>query len=199
VLRLLAAEYDKVIPTVQGADNPHPSLRSGMVKILESVKKEPQPVVSLKVSEDPPQAGAQDRVTKLRDGVVGQLQGHADGHFSATGGILQELARIAPQVQPPPGMTFPNPRTPIGLQLLDFAQIPDDAKHAHFEITYKFVPVPNQPGFYGVHVTVDIRTNLDAAPVETYTEDRFIVREADFDKAITDLTDRLIRGLVSKQ
>jgi hypothetical protein len=198
VLKLLGDEYNKVITTLHAAENPHPPLRDGMIKILESLKREPQPVVSLKVSEDPPQPGAQDRVNKLRDGVVGQLQGHADGHFTATGGILQELARIAPPVQPPPGMTFPNPRTPVGLQLIDFAQIPEDAKHAHFEITYKFVPVPGKPGFYEMITTVEIRTNLDAAPVETFTDERF-VKEGGFDKAITDVTELLIRGLVSKQ
>jgi hypothetical protein len=203
----LGKEYDKVIGQLQNVQvrQGDPKLRTGMVEILTSLKTSESNVVSLKVSEesDRERPGAKERVEKLREGLVGRISEHKSDasaktfdYLTAEGGILGELAVIAPPVQPPAGMTFPKPRTAVGIQLIEFAQAPDDAKHAHIEVLYKLSPVEKDPRLLKMDVTVEIRSNIEGDPVSTYSASN-IVAQAQLDDMVTIiLKDRLLFGLV---
>ncbi|MCE9561205.1 MAG: hypothetical protein K8U57_04045 [Planctomycetes bacterium] len=203
----LAQEYNKAISAVKVQPVSDPELRKGMAKILESLKETIRPVVSLKVSEGGvgPKTGAEKRVEKLRDDLVGKVDGKKvngeskdPDYFVAEGGIMGKMAQLMPPVQPrEPGATFPIPRTAVGIQLIEFASQPDDAPHAHFEISYEFVPVENIKDRYRLKAKVEIRTDLDAAPVAVYKEElpqQFT--ESEFGNQLDQLKNRLLIGLV---
>lgn len=201
VQQKLASFYDDAIQRIpqqgQGADA---NLRNGMVEILRSLKDADQPIVSLKVSEEAPKAGAEERVKKLREDLVGQMTVNADGSVTVNpNGILGELARLMPPIQEPPGVTFNPKPPPIGVQLIDFAQMPDDAKHAHFEVTYQFVQTKANPKLYQLVAKVEFRTNLDNdKPDATYTEDSRLVPETQFSQGLEQLKDRVLLGMLGK-
>ncbi len=151
------------------------------------------------MSEEAPKPGAEERVKKLREDLVGQMTVNADGSVTVSPtGILGELARLMPPITEPPGVTFNPKPPPIGVQLIDFAQMPEDAKHAHFEITYEFVQTKANPKLYQLVAKVEIRTSVDGEPVETYAEDNKLVAEGQFSQALDQLKDRLLLGLVGK-
>lgn len=204
VVQRLGKEYDEAIGKLQGKPGDQ-NLRRGMIEILRSLKVPEQPLVSLKVTETAGPAGGKERVEKLRDGLVGTVQEHkADAsaktfdYLTAQGGIMGELALLMPAVNPPPGMTFPKPRTARGIQMIEFAQMPEDAKHAHFEVSYQIVPDPNNPKGYLMSAVVEIRTNLDGNPVATYWEQPRPIRQEDLSVEMNRFQDRLLEGLVAK-
>lgn len=162
VQKALAAHYQAAIAHVQSRAT-NGRLRAGMLEILESLRTADQPIVSLKVTELPPAlAGAKDRQTKLREGLVG------GGTVGQGGGIMDELGRVSPAVQPVGGVIFTTPPPPIGHQLIAFVEPPEDAKNAHIEIEYQLKPGA-ETGYYQVGGTVTIRTQVDAPPVATST------------------------------
>jgi hypothetical protein len=173
-----------------------------MVKILESLKGPDQPTVSLMVKEVNLKPGAEARVKKLREGVVGGVEKTQGTPVTIVnkGGIIGELSK-SPNLDsikhPDSTVTFPDPPWPRGSQLIDFADKPEDAQHAHFEITYEFVQIGN-PNSYSLSVKVEFRTNLDGDPVATYEEKSGQFGEGQFDQQITELKDRLIAGMVGK-
>jgi hypothetical protein len=176
-----------------------------MIEVLESLKEPAPPVVSLKVTESGGPAGAEARVTKLRDGLVGKVEEHRSDpsakdfdYLTAQGGIMGEMAAIMPPVNPPPGVTFPKPRTARGIQMIEFAEKPEEARHAHFEVSYQLAPDPKDAKWYLMSVTAEIRTNLDGNPVATYTEAPTPVRQDQLDSEIDRLRDRLLEGLMGK-
>ncbi|MFO0824087.1 MAG: hypothetical protein U0792_13405 [Gemmataceae bacterium] len=201
----LAKEYNDAITNVRTQPGGDPKLRDGMVKILESLKETVRPVVSLSVSEVNAKAGAEDRVKKFRDELVGKVIGlpndNAPTHFDAHDGIMGKMAKLMPSVNPiPPVERFDPPRTPRGIQLIEFASKPEDAAHAHFEITYEFVPDDVAPAAFHLKAKVEIRTDLDGNPVTTYTEETKEAFTPDkFDTAIAGLRDRLLAGLVGAE
>jgi len=111
---------------------------------------------------------------------------------------MGKLAQLMPPVVPvEPGATFPIPRTAVGIQLIEFASQPEDAPHAHFEVSYEFVPNPKNKDQYRLKGKVEIRTDLDQAPVATYTDETpgtFV--EADFGNQLDQFKNRLLSGLV---
>jgi hypothetical protein len=203
----LEQEYDKAIRALQFVDpnanpRPDPSLRDGMVQVLDSLKSADQPFVSLSVSEKNAKPGAAERVKNLRDKLVGRIDVRDDGGVTVgTDGIYGQMARIFPPVSPPAGMTFEVPRAPVGVQLIGFAEKPEEATNAHFEVKYEFVQIGSSPN-YSLDVEVEIRTNVDPQkgntdPVARYEEKlvgRFTAGE--FDEQLLALRDRLVRGLV---
>jgi hypothetical protein len=201
VLSTLSALYQGVISFVR--DNAQqPELRAGMFKILTLLREEPdQPVVSLRVTErSPPNLSngdsAKNRVKKLREGLVG---GDSNGGQNRQG-ILDVFAAVSPPISPPPGVTFPIPPPPIGHQLIAFVEPPEDAKEAHFEITYEFKPT-DQPDYYLLSVTVEIRETIDGQPIATYTTDLptyYKGDESSLNKAIDDLLANLVMWMVGK-
>jgi hypothetical protein len=204
----LAKEYDELIGRLRLPPGQPAPLRNGMIKVLESLKETSRPIVSLTVTEAAPKPGAEKRVEKLRDELVGKVEGkQADGSdseepdfFVAAGGIVGEFARLMPPVREPPGVTFPVPRTARGIQLIEFAAKPEDAPHAHFEITYEFAPRGEGKGdrqVYELQAKVEIRTKLEAGPVAEYeyTSDNLFPAR-DFDKEAEKLKNRLLAALV---
>jgi hypothetical protein len=204
VLRRLGQEYDELIGKLQNRPG-DPNLRKGMIAILHSLKIPEQPLVSLKVMELAGPPGGQERVEKLRDGLVGTIQEHkadpnakAFDYLAASGGIVGEFALLMPSVTPPPGVVFAKPRTARGIQMIEFAQMPEDATHAHFEVAYQLLPDPTQTGGLLLSVRMEIRTTPDGDPVATYTEEAHPVRPAELAVEMTRLQDRLLAGLVGK-
>ncbi|MBA4189572.1 MAG: hypothetical protein C0467_16425 [Planctomycetaceae bacterium] len=204
----LGQEYNRAMDMLKQQPPGDPELRKGMVKIMDSLKETIRPVVSLTVSEGGtgPKTGAEKRVEKLRDELVGKVEGrkaHADAkdpeYYEAVGGIMGKLAQIMPGVQPRDGIQFIVPRTPVGIQLIEFAFKPDDATHAHFEITYEFVPAQGKKEMYRLKAKVEVRTDLEAAPVAIYSEEiGQPVAESDFGREVDKLRDRLLLGLVGQ-
>jgi hypothetical protein len=196
--------YARAIATLKSqSGGKDAELRDGFMKILDSVKGPEQATVSLKVTEEGGKAGGDKRTELLRNEVVGRPVPHWDedsdqstdpaDYFTAEGGILAQLARVLPPV------SKPGHRTAVGLQLLEFAGKPEEAEHAHFEITYAFVP-SNIPGRYALAAKVEFRTDLAAQPVVTYEEQLpQTFTENEFDQQIKALADRLVRGMVGGQ
>jgi hypothetical protein len=204
VLRRLSREYDEVVAKLQNRPG-DPNLRQGMINLLNSLKIAEQPVVSLKVTELSGPPGGQERVEKLRDGLVGTIQEHKSNptattfeYLTASGGILGELALLMPAVQPPPGVTFEKPRTARGLQLIEFAQMPEDAPHAHLEVAYQLMPDPTATGSLLLSVVVEIRTSPDGDPVARYQEATRRINRNAVDAELTQLQDHLLEGLVGR-
>lgn len=202
----LALEYDKAIDKLKnqpGADTP---LRAGMTKTLDALKPTIRPVVSLSVSESNPKPGAEKRVEKLRDDLVGAVKPQKvptnstpdPDYYTAEGGIMGKMAELAPPVQSPdPTVQFPIPRTAVGIQLIEFASKPEDAKFAHFEVTYEFVPSTKTKGLYRLKAKVEVRTDLEAEPVATATDDPLQeFTEGQFDSELLRFKDRVLLGLV---
>jgi hypothetical protein len=201
----LGSIYGTAIGQVKAQPGGDPKLRDGMVKVLESLKETIRPAVSLSVSEANAKPGAEKRVEKLKDEVVGKVVGlpndAAPTHFDAHNGIMGKMAKLMPSVPLPPGVErFDPPRTPVGIQLIEFASKPEDAAHAHFEITYEFVPDDVVPAAFHLKAKVEIRTDLDGNPVATYTEESKEAFTPDkFDKALEGLRDHLLAGLVGAE
>jgi hypothetical protein len=203
VLARLARIYDDAALKLENpaADK---RLRGGMLAVLKSLKDADQPFVSLSVEELAPRPGAEARVKKLRDELVGTVTVRETGAVDVgPDGILGVLAQVLPPVPPPPGTTFDVTPPPLGVQLIDFAEKPKDAEHAHFEVTYQFVQLGGSPR-YALDVTVEVRTNVDPEkgntdPVAVYQEKvqgNYGDSDAERERAVTGLKDRLLAGLV---
>lgn len=205
----LDQEYDRAVATLKAVNpnenpRPDPELRAGMMKLLGSLKTADQPLVSLSVSEKNAKPGAQDRVKNLRDRLVGRVDVAENGAVTVgPDGIYGQLGRLFPPVQPPPGMTFEVPRAPVGVQLLSFAEKPEDAAFAHFDVKYEFVQIGTSPR-YMLDARVEVRTNIDpekgdTTPVAVYEEDaEGNFAEADFGRQLDALRTRILRGLVGQ-
>jgi hypothetical protein len=206
-LELLRRKYDQAIGRIQNREGTHPLLNDGMIKLLEALAGPEQPAVSLMVRETGAKAGdaaAKSRVQKLRDDLVGGIETktvpHPSGNhqiYVGKGGIIGELSNAMPPVKhPDPTVIFTEPRFPIGAQLIDFADKPEEADHAHIEVTYEFIPEADK--LYRLSATVEFRTSLDGPPVvPTYRLDlpgQFTEKE--FDQQLAMLKDRLVRGMV---
>ena len=175
-----------------------PELKNGMLALLESLREEPdQPIVSLRVTERSPDTlskGAPARVKKLREGIVG-----GDGLLGANGnGILDVFARVSPPIQPPPDVVFTEKPPPIGHQLIDFVQPPEDAQHAHIHIIYEFKDQPDNT--YRLAVTVEIRKKVDGDPIAAHTEELpgLYSGEEASTNAITGLRDLVVQWMVGQ-
>jgi hypothetical protein len=195
VLNTLSSHYYGVIQFVSTKAQ-QPELRSGMLKILESLRKDGnRPVVSLRVTERSPakiSSGAPDRVKKLREGVVG-----GDGILGKNkDGILDVFAEVSPPISIP-NVTITPPPPAIGHQLIEFVEKPDEAQNAHFEITYEFKPT-GDGDMYLLSVTVEIRDTFDGQPIATYTTNlsTYGGDEKSLNKAIDDLKAKLVQWLV---
>lgn len=207
VQKRLAREYDDAIQQLRAIPLKKPDpLREGMIQILDSLKSPEHPAVSLKVSETGAAPGAESRVTKLRDGLVGKIEAKRANpdakdpdYYVAEGGIVGGLCLIKGPVQPPDGIPYVIPRTPVGLQLIEFAQMPEDARHAHFEVAYQFIPSKSNPKLNELQVVVEVRTKIDGDPVAVYKEDGGrLIPENQLDAEIDRLRDRLVAGLVGR-
>jgi hypothetical protein len=204
VQRRLAREYDEAILQLK-LNQPDP-LRDGMIQILDSLKGPEFPTVSLKVSETGAMQGAEERVTRLRDGLVGKIDGKRvdpdakdPEYYVAEGGILGGLCQIKGPVQPPDGIPYKVPRTPVGFQLIEFAQMPEEAKHAHFEVGYEFIPSKGNPKLSELMVVVEVRTKIDGDPVAVYKEEGGrLIPENQLSQEIDRLKERLVAGLVGR-
>jgi hypothetical protein len=195
-ISLLSNLYQGVIRQVSTKAQ-QPELQAGMLKILNSLKGDPkQPVVSVKVTERSPEklfSGAQNRVKKLREDLVGGKT------ITAHYGILDVFARISPAIRPPEGVIFTEPPPPIGHQLIAFVEPPEDAKNAHIEITYEFKPA-EVDGTYLLSVNVEIRETVDSQPIASYSTDISTYRGDDnsLNSAIDTLRANLVRWMVGE-
>ncbi|MBN9117855.1 MAG: hypothetical protein J0I06_01580 [Planctomycetes bacterium] len=152
VTRRLSRFYDQPIEHVRQRGG-NKELRDGMAAILESVRTADQPVVSIRVTEKGTPAG--------KEGSKGAREGELRTQFvNGVNSVFSQQPWGQP-VQPPPGMTFKETPPPVGQQLLAFTEAPEDAKKAHFEITYTVTP--GDFGVYQIAVEVEIRTNVDDA------------------------------------
>jgi len=201
VIKLLPPFYRPALNFVE-QNGQNDELKKGLLAILESVKDAEQPLVSLKVTEKAPantQGGAA-RVKTLRDDLVGGVDQPKGGFAMNKGGILGELAKGPGlgAVPPPPDTTFTDKPPPYAVQLLTFADMPEEAPHAHFEVTYEFRPT-DEVQLYELVVKVEIRTKLDAAPVAVYEEHvNQTFGENQFNQQIVQLKDRLVKGFVGQ-
>jgi hypothetical protein len=163
-----------------------PQLKDGFAKILDSVRTAEQPVVSLRVKEEDTPANMKSstarRESDLRTGFVNKLN--------------DELAKPSwgQAIKPPPDTVFKEQPPPIGHQLLAFVEAPDDAKNAHFTVTYK---VEQGDAGQSLNVLVEIRTNVEENnPVAT---SRFLLpnpANASLDDQVKALKDVLVLRLM---
>jgi hypothetical protein len=178
--------YNRVVDAVRdkGGDE---SLRTGFIRVLDSLRRADQPVVSIRVVEAKSPAGqeggAADRVKKLQEGVADRINA--------------EFAKVEPPVQPPPDVVFPSPPPPVGHQLIAFAVMPEDAPNPHFDVRYAFEPADADATTYRVRATVTIRVNVEEGPVATkqlVLPGSYAADQAD--RAATDLKERIIQDMV---
>jgi hypothetical protein len=192
VLAEMSRHYSQVIQQVK-THAEQPEIRDGMVRILEAMKAEPdQPVVSVRVSERGPNAlaeGREKRVNKVRDAFVG-----GDGLLGPNGkGVLDVFADVAPPIQPPAGVVFLEKPPPIGHQLLAFVAPPEEAKHAHFEISYEFRPA-GKGDVYILNANLELRLDVTGDPIASYSQslNTYGSDPASLDRAIDDLRKNLV-------
>jgi hypothetical protein len=156
VTRRLSEFYQQPIDHVR-AKGTDKELSEGLAKILESVRTADQPVVSLRVKEEGTPAGTEGsrpgRESDLRTGFVNRL----NDEFSKPS--------WGQAIKPPPDTVFKEQPPPIGQQLLAFIEAPEDAKTAHFSVTYTVEKVEDR--LYRLAVKVELRTNLEENPVAT--------------------------------
>jgi hypothetical protein len=183
-----------ILHVTNKAQQPEP--RSGMLKILNSLREDVnQPIVSMQVTERSPtniSKGAPERVKRLREGLVG-----GDGLLGRNrDGILDVFATISPSVSIPNVTITPTP-PPIGHQLIAFVEKPEEAKHAHFEITYDFKPINDDAG-YLLSVNVAIRETPDGEPIAVFAKDLSTYKddEKELTKAVDDLRSNLVQWMV---
>ena len=95
---------------------------------------------------------------------------------------------------PPPGVVLNPAPPPIGEQLLAFVEAPADAPAAHFDIRYWFEPV--EDGSFKVVCRVEVRTNIEEAPVAS--ADITLPRTypaASADAAVGDLVNQIVMDM----
>lgn len=161
------------------------TLRDGMAQLLDSLKRADQAVVSIRVRETRSpkgqEAGAADRAKKVQTGFVAK--------------VMEVLGQWAPAVTAPAGMVFKETPPPVGHQLIDFVEAPEEAKDAHVGIDYEFVPDGTK---YTLRWTCTIRVKVDDDPVasKTVTETRSYTADQ-ADAAANDLKDAIARALLS--
>ena len=131
---------------------------------------------------------------EIARGIVG---GNPQGGAGA--GILDEFAKVSPPIQAPPGVVFTQQPPPIGHQLIAFAEAPDDATHAHFEVVYQLKPVADANA-YRVEVTVTIRTDVEGQPVatDTFLMPTIYTLEQLDGPAMDTIRDRVVKDMVGK-
>jgi hypothetical protein len=178
-----------VIPNVR-TGNGDPELREGMARVLEELKRADAAIVSIRVTEKQSPAGkesgAAERAKNLQSGVTDR--------------ILEVFAQWEPPIKPRTDETFKETQPPIGRQLIDFVQAPDEAK-PHFDISYEFVPAENNQ--YKLNWTITIRDKVVAGeeqppPVagpKTLTESQAISADS-ADTAINSLKESIARALI---
>ena len=152
VTRRLSQFYQAPIDYVNKPNAKDPSLRDGMVKILESVRTVDQPVVSIRVTEVNTPAG---REAKKTDREHGLRAGYANG-------VGDEFSKQAwgQALKPPPGVEFTEQPPPLGQQLIAFVEQPEGAEQTHFDITYTVEPT-GASGTFRLSVVMEIRTNIE--------------------------------------
>ena len=147
VLQRLANMYETPINHARGAKDAN--LRAGMIAVLDELKKAEIPVASIRVKELAPptagQGGGADREKDLRTKFADKLRA--------------EYGRIMPAPVAPPGMVFTTPPQPIGYQMIELVEAPEEAA-AHFEVSYKFEP-DAATAMVKVTYTVTIRTRIE--------------------------------------
>jgi hypothetical protein len=195
---LLSNFYSTPISQIEAkADNP--LLKQGMIKVLESLRGPDQPIVSMRIREQfdgkpSGKAGADQRQKKLQEALVG-----GTATAGAGGGIMDELARISPAIRSPDGQPLSPQPPPIGHQLIAFAEAPEEANNAHFEIVYNLVPGSAANRFV-VEITVAIRTNIEENAVATSNLgllDEFTLEQLDGEK-MNEVRDRIVKGIIGK-
>lgn len=173
----------KVIPNIRNG-NGDAELKEGMAKLMESLKRADQGIVSIRVRElrSPPGKtdGAEERVKQLQTGIVSRI-----------GDILGQWE---PPIQPRAGETFTESQPAIGHQLVDFVLAPEEAKEAHLEVDYEFVP---DGGQYQLRWTAAIRTDIEQDPVarREFTETKTYTADA-ADTAVTEVRELIVRKLL---
>jgi len=200
---LLSNFYNTPISQIDAkADNP--LLKQGMIKVLESLRTADQPIVSMRITELVPdgkdktkrsdRAGADQRQKKLQEALVG-----GTATAGAGGGIMDELARMSPAIRSPDGQPLTPQPPPIGHQLIAFAEAPEDANNAHFDIAYNLVPGSAANRFV-VEITVTIRTNIEENPVANSTlgmPGEFTLEQLDGER-MNEVRDRIVKGMIGK-
>jgi hypothetical protein len=157
ITKRLSALYDPLVQHVSTKAQ-DPSLRAGMLEVIEEVRKPAPPYVSIRVTEavSPPggDSGKAERVESVRKYIVEQ----AGEQFKPLYGQLRPTE---------PGATFVPPEPPpVGLQVMEFVEA-DEKSNPHFDITYQFEP--GSGGQYKVRYTVTIRTKIEAEGVASKT------------------------------
>jgi hypothetical protein len=112
---------------------------------------------------------------------------------------MDEFARICPVIKPPSGTLDPPLPPPIGHQLIVFAEAPEDAPNANFEVIYD-LKEGSAPNRFVVVVKVSIRTKVEEDPVEASTLG--VPREFTLDQLEGEdmdvIRDRIVSAMVGK-
>jgi hypothetical protein len=149
VIKKLAPFYEKPIVHVR-AKVRDAKLREGMVKLLESLAKADQPVVSMKITEvktpASAEAGREERVKQVRELLA---------RFTS-----DTFTRVWEADRMPDPNPWENPPPKMGEQLMFFTEAPEGT-NAHLDIAYQFVPVPGEVGRYNMKADIAIRDDVE--------------------------------------
>ncbi len=150
VSRRLAAFYEPAILALL-ANGPGP-LRVGLAEVLAGARTAPQPIVSIRVTEETAPAGSE----------AGSAARTTTARVKLSTEITKYLNQRAKPIVVPPGMAIDPPPAPVGEQLLAFIEAPGDAPGAHIDIRYRFEPTPD--GQFRVVGRVELRAAVGDKP-----------------------------------
>lgn len=161
--------------------------RRGLEELLEVMSTADQGVASLKVTESSPDSLA-DGKTKREEALQ---QGITDT-------VLGKFSTAFPPISPPPGVIFNPPPPAIGLQLISFVGMPEDAEDAHIHVKYT---IKADGASHLVEGTIEFRKNVEDKTPAAKSNFRL---STPYNKAalqsamIKDLTKKLTEGMIGQ-
>lgn len=150
VYRRLGPFYDAAVTHTKVAAG-DPQLGAGMARLLDSLRRADQPLVTVRVREAAPPEGRRAGDVLRAEAVRTKL----------LGAITRKLTAVTPPVFTPRDVTFEVPPPPLGEQLVLFAESPDGVA-PHLDIEYAYEPA--KAGGFDLKATVTVRLAPDAGP-----------------------------------
>jgi hypothetical protein len=196
-LQRLEGFYSRAITECRNQKQ-NPALGEGMAKTFEALSTAVSPVVTLRVTE----RAAPDALKEGRGARENDLRTQFADGISQTLASLDGYGVPKPEVDGPidplnPPRWEPAPPPPIGHQLADFLEPPEDAKGVHIDISYTIEQTGAQ---YTIKAVVEIRLKVDEDPIARGTvgaPGAFTGADLAF-RGMTALRDQLILALLGR-
>ena len=183
VSRRLASFYDTPIAFAT-SNATSPALGRATAKVLEELRAAELPVASIRVKELgglPGLGSGDERAKKVQTKIADTM--------------VDQFVKLYPRLTPPGGATFVVQPPPVGRQLVEFVEAPEEAA-AHIEVDYKFED-GNAPGLVKVQYAIRIRSRIEDGSVES--KDNLYLVDAlpmsNLDAAVTKLGEQVVRDI----